>query len=139
MILSWPRLTWPALVCRHAGPKSRKISATSRAGRTTSTGLVRRIRPFVGQRCEPIERARDRADHVGGDLRVERGRIQLGMSEQNLDKTHIGFLLEQVGGKAMAQGMRRHPLLDLGPAGGGMNGARELPRCQRQHRITSGE
>jgi len=30
---SWPRLTWPALALRHAAPKSRKMSATSRAGR----------------------------------------------------------------------------------------------------------
>jgi len=35
------------------------------------------------------------------DLRVERGRIELGMSEQDLDQTHIGFLLEQVGGKSL--------------------------------------
>src|SRR6202043_302160 len=55
------------------------------------------------QRSKTIQRAHDRADHVGGDLRVERGRIKLGMSEQNLDQTHIGFLLEQVGGKAMPQ------------------------------------
>ena len=33
----------------------------------------------------------DRADHVGGYLGVERGGIDLGMSEQNLDQTHIGF------------------------------------------------
>jgi hypothetical protein len=33
--LSWPRLTWPALACRHAGPWPRKISATSNAGRDT--------------------------------------------------------------------------------------------------------
>ena len=37
--------------------------------------LFRRIRPFVGQQCEPIEWAHDRADHVGGDLRVEHGRV----------------------------------------------------------------
>src|SRR6266850_1131935 len=30
---NWPRLTWPALACRQAGPWSRKISAISRAGR----------------------------------------------------------------------------------------------------------
>ena len=53
------------------------------------------------QRRETIERAHDRADHVGGHLRVERGRIDLGMSEQNLDQTHIGVLLEQVRGKAV--------------------------------------
>jgi hypothetical protein len=34
--LSWPRLTWPALALRHAGPWRRKISATSKAGRDTS-------------------------------------------------------------------------------------------------------
>ncbi len=33
---NWPRLTWPALAWRHAGPWSRKISATSKAGRDTS-------------------------------------------------------------------------------------------------------
>ena len=30
---NWPKLTWPALALRHAGPWSRKISATSRTGR----------------------------------------------------------------------------------------------------------
>jgi len=38
------------------------------------------------QRSEPIQRAHNRADHVGGYLRVERGRIEPGMSEQNLDQ-----------------------------------------------------
>ena len=33
--LSWPRLTWPALALRHAGPWSRKISATSSLERAT--------------------------------------------------------------------------------------------------------
>jgi hypothetical protein len=33
--LSWSRLTWPALACRHAGPWPRKIPATSSAGRAT--------------------------------------------------------------------------------------------------------
>ena len=36
---NWPRLTWPALALRHAGPWSRKISATSRTGRPTKTGV----------------------------------------------------------------------------------------------------
>lgn len=38
MTLSWPRLTWPALALRHAAPWSRKISATSSAGRDTAAG-----------------------------------------------------------------------------------------------------
>ena len=33
MTFSWPRLTWPALALRHAGPWARKISATSSDGR----------------------------------------------------------------------------------------------------------
>src|SRR5438552_7576233 len=32
---NWPRLTWPALALRHAGPWPRKISATSSLGRPT--------------------------------------------------------------------------------------------------------
>src|SRR6266481_9298714 len=60
-------------------------------------------------------------------------------SEQNLDQTHIGFLFEQVGGKAVAQRVRRHSLLDRRPIGSGMNGAIELPRRQRQQRITARE
>src|SRR5277367_6220221 len=37
--LSWPRLTWPALARRHAGPLPRKISATSSDGRDTRAAL----------------------------------------------------------------------------------------------------
>src|SRR5437763_16701680 len=35
---NWSRLTWPALAARHAAPWSRKISATSSAGRDTVAG-----------------------------------------------------------------------------------------------------
>src|SRR5271169_3459330 len=35
---NWPRLTWPALASRQAGPWSRKISATSRTARSTRSG-----------------------------------------------------------------------------------------------------
>src|SRR6185369_15421661 len=36
--LSWPRLTWPVLAVRHAAPKLRKMSATSRAGQDMLAG-----------------------------------------------------------------------------------------------------
>jgi hypothetical protein len=39
------QLTWPALALRHAGPRSRKISATSKAGRDT-----RRVSRAAGPR-----------------------------------------------------------------------------------------
>ena len=45
-------------------------------------GLCRRL-VLRCQRSEPIQRAHDRADHVGGYLRVERGGIEPGMSEQS--------------------------------------------------------
>src|SRR5450631_3821661 len=37
---SCSRLTWPALALRHTGPWSRKISATSKAGRDTRAELA---------------------------------------------------------------------------------------------------
>ena len=45
MTFSWPRLTWPAWDARHAGPRWRKMSATSTAGRDTGArqpGILRR-------------------------------------------------------------------------------------------------
>src|SRR5258708_10802313 len=76
------RLTCPAWAARHAEPWSPKISAISRAGRAMIGGLCRRLL-LRCQRSEPIQRAHDRADHVGGYLRVERGGIEPGMSEQS--------------------------------------------------------
>lgn len=37
--LSWPKLRWPALALRQAGPWSRKISATSNPFRSTGAQL----------------------------------------------------------------------------------------------------
>ena len=39
MTFSWPRLMWPALALRHAGPWPRKIPATSSAGRGMRAAL----------------------------------------------------------------------------------------------------
>src|SRR5580704_13533439 len=98
---SWSRLTWPALACRHAGPWPRKISATSSAGRVKTAPLFGQLAVLGLQQSEAVQRAHDRADNVGGDARVELGRVKLGMSEQNLNQTHIGFLFEQVRRKAV--------------------------------------
>jgi len=46
------------------------------------------------QRREAIQRAHDRADGVGGNARIERRRFKLGMSEQNLNHSDIGILLQ---------------------------------------------
>src|SRR5262244_2836874 len=55
-----------------------------------------------------IEQAHDLADRVGGDARVERRRLKLGMTEQDLDHPNVNVLFEQVGREAMAQSVRRH-------------------------------
>ena len=49
-----------------------------------------------------LERARHRADRLGGNARIKRGGVQLGVAEQNLDDANIDILFEQVGGEGMA-------------------------------------
>src|SRR5215813_11229235 len=91
MTLSWPRLTCPALADRQAGPWSRKMSATSRAGRDKRPALLRRRRVLVSllrlfALAQPIEGALDRRDQACGDTRVTRRRLQFLMSEKGLDR-----------------------------------------------------
>src|ERR1700676_602132 len=82
---SWSRLTCPALARRHAAPWSRKISATSSAGRNMAPlrrrlifavllGLLARLR-------QQVEGALDAGDHAGGDAGVARRRVQLVISD----------------------------------------------------------
>ena len=94
---SWARLTWPRLASRQAAPWSRKMSATSRAGRATTPALLRRLRPLLGP--NGVSRSSGLitvADHVGCDVRVARGRVQLGMSQQHLDHAHVDVLLQEM-------------------------------------------
>src|SRR5215468_9436047 len=100
--LSWARLTWPRLASRQAAPWSRKMSATSRAGRATRPELRRRLlRVWSRRRQEPVERAGDRAQDVGGDVRVARRGVELGVPEQHLDHAHVDGALQQVRGKGV--------------------------------------
>ena len=50
---------------------------------------------------QPLQWALDVADRVDGDAGVERRRLQLRVSEQNLDHANIDALLEQMGGEAV--------------------------------------
>src|SRR5277367_3045137 len=132
---NWPRLTWPALASRQAWPWPRKISATSRARRATRSGrqagfrLGGAYRRDLGQvQTEPLQRTRHVADRVDGDARIERGRFELGVSEQNLDDPDIDVLFEQMGGEAVAQRVRRHAFGDSRRPRRRGNGATEPPR-----------
>lgn len=90
MTFSWPRLTWPAWESRQAGPRWRKMSATSTAAGDNGDASGGRL-PLAQQE---VERAGDLADRLDGDARVERGRVELLVSEQNLDDPDIGLLLQ---------------------------------------------
>src|SRR5260370_2203718 len=111
MTLSWPRLTWPALARRHAGPWPRKISATSSDGRDTRS-LASSGRFGLRER-NAVERALELLDRLGGDARVERRCVELDMTEQDLDHSDIEFLLKQVAGEAVPQHIHGHRLADL--------------------------
>ena len=89
--------------------------------------------------AEPLQRALDIADRADGDARVERRRLQLGMAEQHLDHANVGALFEEMGGKAMPQGMRRDALGDAGQILGGGDGAVELTGGYRVDRVLSGK
>src|SRR5712664_3971165 len=90
--LSWPRLIWPALARRHAGPWPRKMSATSSDGRDKCCASGRR---FGLRQSDAIERAHDLLDRLGGDAGVECRGVELGMAEQDLDHSDIDVLLER--------------------------------------------
>ena len=105
---------------RRAPPVQAPVSSPSISSLRRSSGLVT-ARIVLGR-------------HAG----VERGRVELGMSEQHLDDADVDVLLEQVGGKAVAQRMGRDALLDAGRLGGLVDGAVELARRQRLDRLRPG-
>src|SRR5260370_5485520 len=135
--LSCSRLTWPALALRHAGPRSRKISATSKAGRDISASASAGWPDLLERERDMLQRAQDPADRLGGDAGIERGGVELGVTEQHLDDADIDVLLEQVGGKAVPQGVQRDALVDLRHLGCGVAGAIELARGHRLRRIAA--
>src|SRR5215470_283658 len=109
----------------------RKISATSSGGRT-------RIVAFH-QQSEILERTRHRTDRLGGDAGVERGGVQLGVSEQNLDDANVDILLEQVSGKAVPQRVRTDTFLDAGSLRCLMDGPIELARRDGLESVPTGK
>src|SRR3977135_3852473 len=89
---NWPRLTWPALARRHAGPWPRKMSATSSDGRDTCRASDGRLSALLEFARNAIERAHDLPDSLGGDAGVERRGVELGGPQQALDHSDIGAL-----------------------------------------------
>ena len=115
------------------------MSATSSLGRRTAAGYTSgRGLPSI-KRCEPVERAGDGPDRGIGNAGVKRRGVELGVAEQRLDHADVDALLEQVGGEAVPQRVRRHPLGDPGGLGGGVDDAAELAGRQRLDRVAAGK
>ena len=90
MTFSWPRLTWPAWDARQAGPRWRKMSATSTAGR--DNGRV--LGGWVHLAKQQVERAGHLADRANGDACVERRRVELLVSERTRAIMRTFYVIE---------------------------------------------
>src|SRR5215207_11311954 len=115
------------------------MSATSSLGRCTAARLRLGSRAPFAQWCESVERAGDGSNRGIGDAGVKRGGVELGVAEERLDHADIDALLEQVGGKAVPQRVRRHALVDPRGLGGGADNAAELAGGQRLDRVAAGK
>src|ERR1700730_7908922 len=87
--------------------------------------------------CDMLQRAHHLLDRLGGNPRIERRVLELGVTEQNLDDSNIGVLFKQMGSEAVPQRVQRHVLLDPGCLCGGMAGTIELTRGHRLYRVAA--
>src|SRR6516225_6790351 len=87
MTLSWPRLTWPAWDARQAGPRRRKMSATSTAGRDNGGASA-------GHLQQQVERAGHLADRGDGDAGIERGRVEFRVPERTRAIMRTFYVIE---------------------------------------------
>src|SRR2546421_8797888 len=87
MTFSWPRLTWPAWDARQAGPRWRRMSATSTAGRDNGGASA-------GHLQQKVERARHLADRADGDAGVKRRRVELFVSERTRAIVRTFYVIE---------------------------------------------
>src|SRR5271155_254081 len=83
MTLSWPTLTWPAWDARQAGPRCRKMSATSTAGRDNVR--VERHRLVAAGSVDPIV------------LDLKRHRLGIGRDEAPVRDRHAVRVARQIG------------------------------------------
>src|SRR5260370_41728567 len=104
-------LLCPAWVASQAGPAARKTSATSTGGRIAGSG-ARAL--SLHQQLEVLERTGYRAARLRRDTGIKRRRVELGMSQKDLNNPHVDVLLQKRRGEAVTQGMGCHALPDAG-------------------------
>src|SRR5258708_7649843 len=83
----------------------------ARAGTRSSAGHPCPVGP------DDVEGAFHLAQPRGGQMLVGGSRLELGVAEQQVHRAHVGALVEEVGGEAVPQRVRRDALVD--PGGGG--------------------
>src|SRR5260221_1968248 len=120
---SWARLIRPACAARQAGPTARKTSATSNDGRIAYSA-ARAL--SLHQQLEVLERTGYRADRLRRDTGIKRRRVELGMSQKDLNNPDVDVLLQKMRGEAVTQGMGCHALPDAGRFRRLMDGSIEL-------------
>src|SRR5271165_7622285 len=130
---SWSRLTWPRLVSRQAGPCSRRMSASSRTGRTTTALSRRRLLSVllclpVARRVQALKRALDLGDQSGRHAGVASRRLELVVSNQRLNHPNVRAPLEQMGREGMAKRMKGERLAQPGGFRGLLEQSAELAR-----------
>ena len=62
--------------------------------------------------CQPVQRALDGGNHAGGDMEIACGGFQFLVTQEHLDLSDMGIVLEQMSGEAVAQTMQRHVFPD---------------------------
>src|ERR1051326_5595812 len=111
MTRRWSGESRPPCAARNASPWRRKMSATSSAGRIAPT-----LRGRSHLERKPIEWARRRGDQAGGNLGVACRRLQLAVTEQDLNDAEVGAALQKVGGEAVSKHVRCYGLADPRPS-----------------------
>ena len=111
-----PKAQMPGVGLAPGGPVAAEDIRNLQRGTRHS---LRRLSSLLSQ-AKPVQRAHHLADRGGGHARVKRRRVQLRMAKQNLNHPDIDILLQQMGGKAMPQRMRRNAFIDTGEPGSHM-------------------
>ena len=52
--------------------------------------------------CQPVQRALDGRNHTGGDMEIACGGFQFLVTQEHLDLSDMGIVLEQMSGEAVA-------------------------------------
>src|SRR3954449_7549276 len=106
------------------------MSASSSAARTAGS-VVWAV--ALHQQLEMLDRAGHRPDRLGRHPGIERRCVQFRMSKQHLDDANVDILLQEVGGKAVAQRVWSDARLDAGGLGGFLDETSVKTNMARTH------